>query len=75
MQQVTGCADNLVLLGEMLEVASEYVDRCEAYLGHEDAFMVQIAHDQIYFLRKRLAKLDQRLRDLEVRLRPQPLSR
>jgi hypothetical protein len=68
-------ADNLVLLGEMLEVASEYVDRCEGNLGHEDAFMVEIAHDQVYFLRKRLAKLEQRLRNLEVQLRPQPVSK
>jgi hypothetical protein len=71
MRDVTSCADNLVLLGEMLEVAAEYVTRCEETLGQEDAFMVGLAHDQLHFLRKRLVKLEQRLSDLEVKLRPQ----
>jgi hypothetical protein len=71
MRDVTSCADNLVLLGEMLEVASEYIDRCEESLGHEDAFMAGLAHGQIYFLRKRLVKLEQRLGELELQLRPQ----
>jgi uncharacterized protein YigA (DUF484 family) len=54
-----------------LEVASEYVDRCEELLGHEEAFMVELAHNQLYFLRKRLTQLEHRLRDLEVQLRLQ----
>jgi hypothetical protein len=70
MREVTSCADNLVLFGEMLEVASDYISRCEETLGHEEAFMVGLAHGQLYFLRQRLAKLDHRLRDLEVQLRP-----
>ena len=70
MRDITSCADNLVLVGEMLEVASDYIDRCEETLGHEEAFMVELARGQLYFLRKRLAKLDQRLRDLAVQLRP-----
>jgi hypothetical protein len=32
MREVTSSADNLVLFGEMLEVASEYIDRCEELL-------------------------------------------
>src|SRR5882724_9833265 len=52
MRDVTSCADNLILLGETLEVAAEYINRCEETLGHEDAFMVGLAHDQLYFLRK-----------------------
>jgi hypothetical protein len=71
MREVTSCADNLVLLGEMLKVAAEYINRCEETLGQEDAFMVGLAHGQLYFLRKRLAKLEQRLGDLELQLRPQ----
>jgi hypothetical protein len=70
MRQVASCADNLVLLGEMIEVASGYVDQCEESLGFEDAFMLNLAHDQLAYLRKRLAKLDDRLQDLEVELRP-----
>jgi hypothetical protein len=70
MRDVTSCADNLVLLGEMLEVAAEYINRCEETLGQEDAFMVGLAHGQLYFLRKRLVKLEQRLSELEVQLRP-----
>jgi hypothetical protein len=72
MRDVTSCADNLVLLGEMLEVASEYIDRCEESVGQEDAFMAGLAHGQIHFLRKRLVKLEHRLGELELQLRPQP---
>jgi hypothetical protein len=74
MRDVTSCADNLVLLGEMLEVASEYIDRCEESRGREDAFMAGLEHGQIYFLRKRLVKLEQRLGALELQLRPQSQS-
>jgi hypothetical protein len=70
MREVASCADNLVLFGEMLEVASDYLDRCDETLGHEEAFMVELAHGQLCFLRQQLAKLDHRLRDLEVQLRP-----
>jgi hypothetical protein len=66
MRELTSCADNLVLFGEMLEAASDYISRCEETLGHEETFMVELAHGQLYFLRKRLAKLDHRLGDLDV---------
>jgi hypothetical protein len=33
--------------------------------------MAGLAHDQIYFLRKRLVKLEHRLGQLELQLRPQ----
>ena len=69
MRHIASCADSLVLLGEMLEVASGYVDHCEEILNQEEAFMAELAHDQIYFLRKHVAKLDERLRDLEIKLR------
>ena len=69
MREVASCADNLVLFGEMLEMASDYLNRCEETLGHEEMFMVELAHGQLYFLRQQLAKLDHKLRDLEVQLR------
>jgi hypothetical protein len=71
MRDVTSCADNLVLFGEMLEVASEYITRCEKTLGHEGAFMIELAHDQISSLRQRVVKMEQRLRELESQLRLQ----
>jgi hypothetical protein len=71
MREVTSCADNLVLFGEMLQVAAEYIDRCEETLGTEPAFMVGLAHGQIYALRQRLVKLEHRLRNLESQLRPE----
>jgi hypothetical protein len=71
MRDVTSCADNLVLFGEMLEVASEYITRCEKTLGHEGAFMVGLAHDQISSLRQRVVKMEQRLGELESQLRLQ----
>jgi hypothetical protein len=71
MRGVTSSADDLVLFGEMLEVASEYIDRCEESLGHEEAFLVELAYNQLCFLRQRLTHLEHRLRDLEVQLRPQ----
>jgi hypothetical protein len=49
MREVTCCADNLVLLGEMLGVAADYIKRCEETLGKEDAFMVELAHSQLFF--------------------------
>ena len=70
MREVTCCADNLVLLCEMLGVAADDIKRCEETLGREDAFMVELAHSQLFFLRERVAKLDGRLRDLEAKLRP-----
>lgn len=72
MREITTCADNLVLFGEMLEAASGYITRCEETLGHEETPMVELAHGQLYFLRQQLTKLDSRVRDLEVQLRPTP---
>jgi len=68
MRDVISCADNLVLFGEMLQVASEYIDRCEERLGHEERFMVELARNQLQPLRQRLAKLERRLRELELQL-------
>jgi hypothetical protein len=64
MRHVSNSADNLVLLGEMVEMASGYADQVEEISAHEDSFMVRLAHDQISFLRKRLSKLDSKLKGL-----------
>lgn len=69
MRDVTSCADNLVLFGEMLDVAAEYLSQCEETLGHEDPFMVELAHNKLYSLRQRVVKMEHRLRDLELQLR------
>jgi hypothetical protein len=64
MRQVPNSADSLVLLGEMVEMASGYADQVEQSSGHEEPFMVRLAHDQLFYLRKRLAKLDEKLTSL-----------
>jgi hypothetical protein len=64
MRRVSNSADNLVLLGEMVEMASGYADQVEQNSAHEDTFMVRLAHDQISYLRKRLSKLDDKLKGL-----------
>ena len=64
MRRVSNSADNLVLLGEMVEMASGYADQVEQNCAHEDTFMVRLAHDQISYLRKRLSKLDDKLKGL-----------
>jgi uncharacterized protein YydD (DUF2326 family) len=64
MRQVSNSADNLVLLGEMVEMASGYADQVEESSAHDEPFMVRLAHDQLSYLRKRLAKLDEKLKNL-----------
>ena len=64
MRQVSNSADCLVLLGEMVEIASGYADQVEQSSAHDEPFMVRLAHDQLFYLRKRLAKLDEKLTNL-----------
>jgi hypothetical protein len=64
MRQVSNSADSLVLLGEMVEMASGYADQVEQSSAHDEPFMVRLAHDQLSYLRKRLAKLDGKLKNL-----------
>ena len=64
MREVSNSADSLVLLGEMVEMASGYADQVEQSSVHDEPFMVRLAHDQLTFLRKRLAKLDEKLTNL-----------
>ncbi len=64
MRQVANSADSLVLLGEMVEMASGYADQVEESSAQDEPFMVRLAHDQLSYLRKRLSKLDEKLKNL-----------
>lgn len=79
MRQVSNSADSLVLLGEMVEMASGYADQVEESSAHDEPFMVRLAQDQLFYLQKRLAKLDEKLKNLNnllgSRIRRQTRSR
>jgi hypothetical protein len=47
MPKLTTCEDNLVLLGEMVEMASGYIRLCQESLSEEDAEMVELASSEI----------------------------
>ncbi|HEY2823191.1 MAG TPA: hypothetical protein VGJ06_19260 [Candidatus Acidoferrum sp.] len=64
MRQVSNSADSLVLLGEMVEMASGYADQVEESAAHDEPFMVRLAYDQLFYLRKRVAALDDKLKNL-----------
>ena len=64
MRQVANSADSLVLLGEMVEMASGYAVQVEESSTHDEPFMVRLAHDQLSYLRKRVSKLDEKLKSL-----------
>ena len=64
VRQVSNSADSLVLLGEMVEMASGYADQVEDASAHDEPFMVRLAQDQLFYLQKRLAKLDEKLKKL-----------
>lgn len=64
MRQVSNSADSLVLLGEMVEMASGYADQVEDSSAHDEPFMVRLAQNQLFYLQKRLAKLDEKLKKL-----------
>jgi hypothetical protein len=79
MGQVSNSADSLVLLGEMVEMASGYADQVEESSAHDESFTVRLAHDQLFYLRKRLSKLDEKLKNLNdllgARIRRQSRSK
>jgi hypothetical protein len=64
MRQVANSADSLVLLGEMVEMASGYANQVEESSAHDEPFMVRLAYDQLSYLQKRLSKLDDKLKNL-----------
>jgi hypothetical protein len=63
------CADNLLLLGEMLQTASQYIGLCDETLCEEDNFMLTVASGQIATLRVSCNQLDRDLGQLGKRLR------
>jgi hypothetical protein len=63
------CADNLFLLGELLQGAREYVTRSRQNAEDEDAFMIELARDQIPQLRLALRNLEHSLADLDGHLK------
>jgi hypothetical protein len=63
------CADHLLLLGEMLDAATQYVTLCDATLKDEDTAMVELAYEQIASLQNRIARLAKKLDELDHRVR------
>lgn len=68
MSKQAMCADNLFLLGELLQGASEYVTRSRNQAEDEDQFMIELAHGQIPRLRLALRDLDRSLTELDGQL-------
>ncbi len=62
------CADNLFLLGEMLDVAAQYIGLCDDVLNEEDKPTIELAYDQIHPLKDRTVKLGRKLEELEKRV-------
>ena len=69
MSKQTTCADNLFLLGELLQSAGEYVVRSRNHADDEDRFMVELAREQIPQLRLTLRNLERSLAELDVLLK------
>jgi hypothetical protein len=69
MSKQTMCADNLFLLGELLQGAGEYVNRCRTHAEGEDQFMTELAREQIPHLRLALRNLDRSLTELDGHLK------
>jgi hypothetical protein len=69
MSKQTMCADNLFLLGELLQGAGEYVARSRQHSEDEDRFMIELAREQIPHLRLALRNLERSLADLDVHLK------
>jgi hypothetical protein len=69
MSKQTMCADNLFLLGELLQSAGEYVTRSRNQASDEDPFMIELAREQIPQLRLSLRNLERSLAELDGHLK------
>jgi hypothetical protein len=63
------CADQLLLLGEMLGAANEYLHLCDSGMEGEPQSMIALAYDQLHSLSQRSARLTVELTELEKRMR------
>jgi hypothetical protein len=63
------CADQLLLLGEMLDASNEYLHLCDSGMEGEPQSMIALAYDQIHSLSQRSARLSVELTELEKRMR------
>ena len=63
------CADHLLLLGEMLDAATEYMALCDASVENEETEMVELAYEQILSLQNRILRISKKMEDLEHRVR------
>ncbi len=63
------CADHLLLLGEMLDAATEYLALCDASLENEETEMVELAYEQISTLQNRILRLGKKMDELDHRVR------
>jgi hypothetical protein len=71
MAHISSCADNSVLLGEMLQTASQYIGLCDEVLEDEHGFMIDLATSQIVPVQHSCTILSEDLGQLEKRLRRQ----
>ena len=63
------CAEKLVLLGEMLATASQYLTQSGDVMNCEDDFMLGLAADEVPSLRVRCMHLSKDLARFEKRVR------
>jgi hypothetical protein len=63
------CADHLLLVGEMLDAATEYMALCDASLENEETEMVELAYEQISALQNRILRLSKKMEELDHRVR------
>ena len=63
------CADNLFLLGELLQGAGEYVTRSKHHAENEEPFMIELAREQIPHLKLALKDLERSLSELDTHLK------
>jgi hypothetical protein len=69
MPKQTMCADNLFLVGELLQGAGEYLTRSRDQAEDEDRFMIELAREQIPHLRLALRNMERSLAELDRHLK------